>query len=225
MGLIHAGMAQHGTVVFAHEQTKGKGQRNKQWLSAPDKNIILSIVIQPFKLKINQQFLLSMGVANAVHKFFNNYGKKETTIKWPNDIYWCDRKAGGILIENVIQGKEWKHAVIGIGLNINQVDFGCYTKAVSLKQITGKEYDTIVMAKELVQHVHSTLKQLISDSKEIVKYYHRHFYKLKEKVQLKTKDKEFEGIIKGVNENGLLIVYHHKKDEHYKAGEIEWINS
>jgi BirA family biotin operon repressor/biotin-[acetyl-CoA-carboxylase] ligase len=166
-----------------------------------------------------------MSVANAVQKLFSNYCKREAKIKWPNDIYWCDRKAGGILIENVIQGKEWKWAVIGIGLNINQVDFGSYTKAISLRQITGKENDTIVMAKELVQHVHSTLKQLISDSKKVIKYYHRHLYKLKEKVQLKVKDKSFEAIIKGVSEDGMLVVHHHEKDEQYRAGEIEWMNS
>ncbi len=224
MGLIHAGMAQHGTAVFAHEQTNGKGQRHKQWISAPGKNIIISIMIQPVGLKINQQFLLSMSVANAAQKFFNNYCEREVKIKWPNDIYWCDRKAGGILIENVIQGKEWKWAIIGIGLNINQVDFGSCTKAVSLKQINGKEYDLLAMAKKLVQYIHAELKQLISDSKEIAKHYHRHLYKSNEIVQLKTKDKEFEGIVKGVNENGMLIVHHHEKDEHFKAGEIEWTN-
>ncbi len=75
-----------------------------------------------------------------------------------------------------------------------------------------------------MQYIHAELKQLISDSKEIAKHYHRHLYKSNEIVQLKTKDKEFEGIVKGVNENGMLIVHHHEKDEHFKAGEIEWTN-
>ena len=224
MGLIHAGMAQHGTVVFAHHQTKGKGQRHKQWISAPGKNIILSIIIQPFGLKINQQFLLSISVANAVQKFFNNYCKRNTKIKWPNDIYWCDRKAGGILIENVIQGKEWKYTVIGIGLNINQVDFGDNKKAISLAQITSKEYDVVSMAKELIGYVHTTFNQLILDSTGLAKYYHKHLYKLNEKVQLQTKDKTFEGVIKGVSENGLLIVQHNEKKEYYRAGEVEWMD-
>jgi len=225
MGLIHAGMAQQGTAVFAHEQTKGKGQRNKQWISAPGKNIILSIIIQPFGLKIKQQFLLSMNVANVVQKFFNNYTKKNTKIKWPNDIYWCDRKAGGILIENVLQGKVWKYAVIGIGLNINQVDFGNNKKAISLSQITGDGYDTMAMAKELAGVVHVSCKQLTSDSKEIAKRYHKHLYKSNEKVQLKVKNKTFEGIIKGVTEDGLLIVSSPENDEHYRAGEVEWMES
>ena len=225
MGLIHAGMAQHGTAVFAHHQTKGKGQRQKQWVSAPGKNIILSIIVQPVGLKINQQFLLSMSVAYAVRKFFNNYCKKNVKIKWPNDIYWCDRKAGGILIENVLQGKDWKYAVIGIGLNINQVDFGNDKKAISLAQITGTEYDTITMAKELIHYVHTAFNKLISNSTQILKQYHKHLYKLNEKVPFKIKDKIVKATVKGVTENGLLIVQHHEKDEHYRAGEIEWMDN
>src|SRR4029078_6487819 len=111
MGLIHAGMAQHGTAVFAHEQTKGKGQRNKQWLSAPNKNIILSLIVQPFGLRTNELFLLSMSGAIGVQNFFNSQAGGKTKIKWPNDMYWRDRKAGGILIENIIQGEEWKYAI------------------------------------------------------------------------------------------------------------------
>lgn len=224
MGLIHAGMAQHGTTVFAHEQTKGKGQRHNQWISAPGKNITLSILIQPPGLKIIQQFLLGMSIANAAQKFFSSYCEREIKIKWPNDIYWCDRKAGGILIENVIQGQDWKWAVVGIGLNINQIDFGNNTKAVSLKQINGKEYELIAMAKNLVLHVHAELNQLISHSAEIVEHYHGHLYRLNEKVQLKSKNTEFEGVIKGVNEDGMLIVRHHEIDQHFKVGEIEWTN-
>ena len=224
MGLIHAGMAQHGLAVFAHHQTKGKGQRNKQWISAPGKNIILSIIIQPTGLNINQQFLLSMSVAYAVRKFFNNYCKEDTKIKWPNDIYYCDRKAGGILIENVLQGKEWKYAVIGIGLNINQADFGNNKKAISLSQITGLYYDTITMAKELKEFIHASYQQLISDRKAIVKRYHKHLYKLNEGAQFKTKDKKFQGIVKGVTEDGLLIVSNHDKEENYRAGEVEWVD-
>ena len=225
MGLIHAGMAQHGTAVFAHEQTRGKGQRNKQWISAPGKNIILSIIIGPSGLKINEQFLLSMHVAHAVQKFFNNYIRTKVKIKWPNDIYWCDRKAGGILIENVLQGKEWKYAVIGIGLNINQANFGSNKKAVSLSQITGVVYDAMAIAKELAKVIRAACKELISNLSGIVECYHNHMYKLNETVRLKTKNKIFEGTIKGVTEEGLLIVSYFEKDEYYRAGEVEWMDS
>ena len=88
MGLIHAGMAQHGTTVFAHEQTKGKGQRDKQWWSRPNENITLSLIVKPFGLSTNELFLLSMTVSIGVQQFFQSYAGEDTSIKWPNDVYW-----------------------------------------------------------------------------------------------------------------------------------------
>jgi BirA family biotin operon repressor/biotin-[acetyl-CoA-carboxylase] ligase len=223
MGLVHAGMAQHGTAVFAHEQTMGKGQRHKQWLSAPDKNIILSLIVHPFGLKTSQLFLLSMAVANGVHSFFNFYAGNETKIKWPNDIYCCDRKAGGILIENVIQGNAWKHAIIGIGLNINQTDFGNFNRAVSLKEITGKSYDTISLAKELLTFLDSSFKEMTSDTDTVIKNYHEHLYKWKETVRLKKEETVIEGYLKGVNMDGMLIIETPTEEMLFKFGEVEWL--
>lgn len=221
MGMVHAGMAQHGTAVFAHEQTKGKGQREKHWYSASKENIILSLIVKPFGLKTDQLFLLSMSVAIAVQNFFNTYAGGKTKIKWPNDIYWCDRKAGGILIETVIQGAQWKYAIIGIGVNINQTDFGELTKPVSLKQITGKIYDTVEMAKTLLIFLDNSFKNLLVDKEDMLDQYHQHLYKWKEKVFFKKNARVFEGIIKGVTRDGMLIVQH-EKEEAFKVGDIEW---
>src|SRR5687767_4015729 len=105
MGLVHAAMSQHGTAVFSREQTSGRGQRSREWISEPDSNIILSIVLDlAGLLSSSQMFLLSKTVAVAAVDFFNKYAADGAAIKWPNDIYWNDRKAGGILIENVFHG-------------------------------------------------------------------------------------------------------------------------
>lgn len=100
MGQAAAGEAGHGTVYFALEQTAGKGQRGKTWLATTGENIMMSVVLHPHPLKINQQFLLSAAIALGCYDFFKNYAGDETRIKWPNDLYWRDRKAGGILIES-----------------------------------------------------------------------------------------------------------------------------
>ena len=223
MGLVHAGMAQHGTAVFAHQQTMGKGQRHREWWSAPGKNIILSLILHPFGLKTNELFLLSMAVANGVHRFFSFYAGNKTKIKWPNDIYWCDRKAGGILIENVIQGNSWKHAIIGIGININQTDFGGFNRAVSLKEITGKTYDTVSLAKELLTFLDSSFKEMTIDADVVIKIYHEHLYKWKETVQLKKDNTIIEGYLKGVNMNGMLRIETSTKEMLFKVGEVEWL--
>ena len=123
MAMVQKGVATTGDAVFAMEQTSGKGRRGKIWKSKKAQNILLTILAQMQWLPVQQQFHLRMGIALACHDFFSKYSKENIKIKWPNDIFINDRKAGGILIENVIKGNLWQWAIIGIGLNINQENF------------------------------------------------------------------------------------------------------
>ena len=225
MGLVHAGMAQHGTVVFSHEQTKGRGQRNRKWVSEPRNNIALSVIIEPRGLSSSQLFLLSKTIATGTMNFFNNYAKSGTTIKWPNDIYWRDRKAGGILIENVLQGNDWKYAVAGIGLNINQTQFtGLGNKAVSLKQITGVDYHPLQLAKELCQFLENQFQKFMKQPGSIAKEYQKNLYKLGETVKFKKGSRVFEARVKEVTDRGVLVV-EHKVEERFDIGEVDWVLS
>lgn len=221
--MIHAGMAQHGTVVFAHEQTRGKGQREKHWISAPGENIMLSIILQPFSLTIPQQFLLSMTIANGVHSFFSRYGGADSKIKWPNDLYWRDRKAGGILIENIIQGQAWKWSVAGIGININQTQFEPRARnAVSLKEVTRRQWLVIEAARELITNLNSEISLLLRSPSEIPKRYHQALYKFKEVQEFRKNGESFLASVDGVSEDGRLMITHHHQEK-FKTGEIEWV--
>lgn len=223
MALVHEGMAQHGLAVLAGLQTSGKGQRNKSWLSAQNQNLLCSIVIQP-NLHLRDAFILSMATAIAVRDLFNKYAGSETRIKWPNDIYWRDRKAGGILIENVLQGSYWKYAVIGIGLNINQTDFGSeLQRAVSLKQVTGKEWKLPGIANELFSSMENVLHFLEEQgAAAIIETYHTHLFRLHENIRLKKGGREFPALLKSVGRDGFLVV-ETNTEERFKAGEIEWL--
>ena len=220
--LAHEGMAQHGTTVFTYEQTKGKGQRNKAWIASKNENILLSIIIKPYE-GLLPNFVFSMAMALGAHQFFNKHAANETYIKWPNDIYWNDRKAGGILIENIFKGHQWKYSIVGIGLNINQTSFDqIETKAVSLKQITGNTYDIIHMAKELCTSLNEYYLILIDDPQMIITNYHNHLYKINETVRLKKESRIFNAYIKGVSKNGQLITMH-TMEEMFDVGEVEWL--
>mgnify|MGYP006201769351 CR=1 FL=1 len=162
MGLIHAGVAQHGTVVFAHYQNKGKGQRGKSWETEPGANLSFSIILQPHFLVPTQMFQLLAVTALSVRQELEQYIGDEAKIKWPNDLYWRDRKTGGILIENVLRGTQWQWAVVGIGINVNQTTFGTLRNPVSIKQITGKE----TTVKELARVIHSNLLDQLDLLKE-----------------------------------------------------------
>jgi BirA family biotin operon repressor/biotin-[acetyl-CoA-carboxylase] ligase len=221
MAKVHAGLAKHGDTYFSMTQTDGKGQRGKAWKSGTGENIILSCIIQPDMFLLNNPFILSMTIALSCYEFINRYTCWDTTIKWPNDIYWRDRKAGGILIENRIKGNEWQYAVIGIGLNINQTSFSpTLINPVSLKQVTGNTYNIINLAKELCNNIQNRLD--INNKETILEEYNRHLYKSNKKVILKIKNSVFETFIKGVNSNGQLITYN-KKEEIFNWGEVEWV--
>ena len=220
-------MVQHGTTFFAHEQVAGKGQRGKTWTTEKGANIILSVVVKPAPLLLTQQFQLSATVAVAIHKFFSNYAGTETKIKWPNDLYWQDRKAGGILIESVVGNKEpggWKWAVVGIGININQTFFPVELQnPVSLKQVTGHHSDTILLAKELCSILDEKYSQLVNEGfSSIYTQYLHHLYKRKELVKLKKDNRVFEAILKTVLPTGRLVV-EHLMEEEFGFGEVEWV--
>jgi BirA family biotin operon repressor/biotin-[acetyl-CoA-carboxylase] ligase len=226
---IHAGLAQHGMAIFAHEQLSGKGQRGKTWSSEKDANIILSILLKPQSLLLSQQFILSACMALAITDFFTEYAGTETKIKWPNDLYWQDRKAGGLLIESVVGSPEsgaglWEWAIVGIGININQTSFPAdLPNPVSLKQITGKDFNVVDLAKELCDHIEKYFRKLTDeDLSGIHDHYVARLYKKNSTVKLKKGNRVFEAMIKSVSPSGKLIVQHAIEEE-FDFGEVEWM--
>ena len=163
-----------------------------------------------------------MAVATAVHRFFSRYAGDETRIKWPNDLYWRDRKAGGILIENIVQGPQWHHAIVGVGININQTHFEGLPNPVSLKQITGQHFDTVALAKELGVFLQKGFETFLHKPEEVEQAYHQHLYKRGEEVKLKQGGRVFAATIKGVTSLGRLITYH-TQEEFFDIGEVEWM--
>ncbi len=257
---VHAGLTQHGTAFFAHEQVAGKGQRGKTWTAPKDSSLIISIVVDPHPLQLSQQFQFNACIALSVCEFFGQYAGSKTSIKWPNDLYWNDRKAGGILIENIIGSRKsgvgrqkskvkkqkaedeqiriyrqpptgnrqpvinWLWAVAGIGININQTSFPAELKnPVSLKQITGKNFDPVALARELCFRVDQNFNRLITKGfEDIFASYIANLYMKDKMVKFKKNNRVFEAVVKSVSTTGELVVQH-AMEEKYGFGEIEWI--
>ena len=224
MARVHEGLTKHGDTYFTHAQTNGKGQRGKSWQTGKGQNIALSIVLEPEGLQVAQQFRLSVAVSLACFDFFSKYAGDETKIKWPNDIYWCDRKAGGILIENIIKGSNWHFAVIGIGININQTAFDdSLPNPVSLKQITGQTYEPAALARELSYDVLSMFNTLIEEGFDaMLSSYNAVLYKRDAAVKLKQGSRVFNCTVKEVNRYGQLITEGAMPGV-FDFGEVEWI--
>ena len=226
-------MAVSGTCFRAEFQTSGKGQLGKVWDSEKGENLLCSYVLDlsPLKnpnenVKIwtpEDQIGLSIAISLGVTDFFEAIAGDETRIKWPNDLYWRDRKAGGILIENTVRGNNWTWSVIGIGININQTQFSTdLNKPVSLKQITGKEWDIpnllTALSKALTMRVNEWLCKGIEP---ILSEYNKRLFKKEEWVNFTFKQASFKGKVKRVNEKGQLIV-EQETEQTYNFGELIW---
>jgi BirA family biotin operon repressor/biotin-[acetyl-CoA-carboxylase] ligase len=224
MGQIRSGKALNGSAWFAIEQTEGKGRRGKVWEAEKGKNILLSIVVDTDFLQVYQQFQLSAAVALACYDFYKKLYVADAKIKWPNDLFWNDKKAGGILIENVINGSIWQWTVIGIGININQIHFSVEKyQPVSLQQITGKIYDVIDLGKQLYKNVMERLDQLkLNGFENMLEEYNSVLYKRGEKVKLKKGNIIFETTITGVSDLGQLQTFD-TMQRNFEFNEIEWL--
>jgi len=225
MKLAREGRIKGWTSFFALEQTNGKGQRSKSWESGLGENIIMSSVADCSQFILPQQFQLSGIVALGCYELLKKYGGDEFSIKWPNDIYWRDRKAGGILIENIISGSRWEKSIIGTGININQTSFGQMArKPVSLKQITGKTFDPIELGMELSSILASKILEIpIHPIEHHVSQYNNVLYMRNKKARLKKGSQIFEAEILGVTNNGNLLI-HHGIEMEVEFGSIEWLS-
>ena len=223
MAQAQKGTAKHGDAWFAHYQTAGKGSRGKKWNSTPGENIMLSVLIEPVGLLYSDVFYLTATVALAAFDLVKMYTDDSVSIKWPNDIYWRDRKAAGILIENSFRGAEWQWCVAGIGMNINQTRFDpALPNPVSIKQISGKEHNAVHLAKELCNFMEERFCQLHQHKQSILTDYNAVLYKKGQKVKLKKGNAVFTTEIKEVNADGLLAVNDEAASQ-FSFGEIEWV--
>ncbi len=224
MQQVHAGLAKHGQAWYAHEQWGGKGQRGKEWKSQPGENLILTLAVQPDTVFKGKPFLLSTLVGNVCRNCFEEIAGGGTKIKWPNDIYWRDRKAGGILIENIFKGNNWQWSIIGIGINVNQLVFDeSVANATSLKIITEIDHDPILLARKIQKILLAKLEQItVIDLDTQILELNNHLYKKMETVHLKKANAVFETKIIAVNEYGQLLT-EDVMERKFEVGEVEWV--
>lgn len=171
MAQIKAGLAKSGSCYTADFQTNGKGQHGRVWESSKGQNLLCSYILELNTLDALKnwtpadQIGFSAAIALGARAFFAAFAGSETKIKKPNDIYFSDRKAGGILIENLVRGQEWTWTVIGIGMNINQTEFSpealnsVSSNPISLQEITNQSWDL----KKMQQHLSEALNNAIQD--------------------------------------------------------------
>jgi BirA family biotin operon repressor/biotin-[acetyl-CoA-carboxylase] ligase len=196
------------TVVYAENQTNGKGQFGTVWASKPGENLTFSVYMSTTFLCLKNQFYLNCAVSLSVYNVLNNLSIFQLSLKWPNDILSHNKKMAGILIENVISSSDNSFAIIGIGLNVNQLSFDPLLKATSLKKISGKHFnlnELLVLIVLELQNQISILRvgdfcSLHSSYEEVL------FRKNKPSTFMNVKGDLFTGFIKNVTTEGRLRV-------------------
>lgn len=175
-----------GTCVYTGNQIAGRGQFKNSWHSTPLLNITASILLKPYKLQIENQFILSIISSLAICNYLKKQGIDGVQIKWPNDILINRKKVAGILIENSLQDSYITHSVIGIGLNLNETKFPIFDRpATSLKLETGTEYQVELELKDLLLSLNSFYeKWLVVGNSKLEEEYLQNVYGFNEWVEI-----------------------------------------
>lgn len=206
--LDHRSSIEHRmTVVTADYQTGGRGQGGNTWESEQGKNLLFSLLIHPESISANRQFVISMAISLAIKDALNEY-IHDVHVKWPNDIYYKDKKICGILIENNLSGSCMKDCVIGIGVDVNQRLFlSDAPNPVSMYNILGHETDIDELLNRIVDRFDYFLMCLETDESAIIKTrYLSALYRRSGTHLYADRNGEFMADIVTVEDEGYLIL-------------------
>lgn len=202
-------------IVMAHKQTKGRGTRGRVWLST-DGVLMFSLVIKEDKnISMEEYIKLPLIVGIALLEALKEIEDLPYMFKWTNDIYLNDKKLSGILVE-----KRNEDFIVGIGVNLNITEFGDLN-AVSLKQISGKEYDKLNSLEIIVKKIKEFLFEFYRGNWELLlnKINEKNYLKDK-KVRFISPQREYEGVVKKINSEGELVLAEGKNEYCLKVGEV-----
>jgi BirA family biotin operon repressor/biotin-[acetyl-CoA-carboxylase] ligase len=217
---------EEGDVILANQQHEGKGYGENRWESEAGKNLLFSLCLKPDFLSANQQFIISMMVCLSITKSISRLiPTDQLTIKWPNDIYFNNKKLGGVLIENSISGQNISKSIVGIGLNVNQTIFSkSIPNPISLKQINKIEIDRDILLEQILFEIsfyYSELKKKQFDS--IRTAYLNQLYRFGVESHFSKNKTFFSGKIIGINKYGQLKIETQMGLEEFGFKEIEYI--
>lgn len=195
-------------VVSTDEQTAGKGMGSNGWESEVGKNLTFSLALNVSFLPAARQFLLSEAVALGLAEALDEILPAEKLhIKWPNDIYFGNRKLAGILINSTIKANKMDFSIIGIGLNVNQIQFQDWpTHPISLRQITGKEFELKPLLEQVVESIYNKVKVLEADPAAIETAYLQRLFRYRTWGDYEVDKKILRLYVTGIDAFGRLLL-------------------
>ena len=196
-----------GDLVWAINQTSGRGQKKNKWISTAQDSLTFSVFRLFENIYISNPFLISLVVSLAITNSLDGLGIPKLSIKWPNDILSCGKKVGGILIENFFKNGKLKASIIGVGLNLNQNSFNDFPNATSLKKVSGKTWNQKHFLNALIPNLYEALyKTNFGNSDTLLNNYNQQLWNLNKRISFKSKSNIFKGKLLGVTAGGNLII-------------------
>ena len=226
VNLISKSNPSEGTVISAYNQTNGRGQIGSKWDTEAGSNLTLSVILYPNFLEASRQFLLSQAIALGVFDCLKTYISSGLALKWPNDIYHLDKKAGGILLQSGLKGSRLMWCVAGIGINVNQIDFNpSLPNPTSLKTICGADIDLEELTAKICQQLEFRYLQLKNGHFEKIQSdYLQNCYRFMEESLFERPNLEvFSGKITGVDPIGKLMITHSNGEESFGMKEVRFV--
>lgn len=195
------------SVIVADFQTAGRGQLGNVWESEKGKNLTFSLVLYPEALPAKQQFVISQIAALSVKETLDAY-TEGISIKWPNDVYWQDKKICGMLIENDLSGHDLFRSIIGIGINLNQMVFrGDAPNPVSLWQIIKQKVDKEVVLRQFLSHIEAYNQALLAGEMALIHArYMKALYRRERYYPYLDAQGKFSAQIYGIEPTGHLLL-------------------
>lgn len=214
-----------GDVIYTDYQYDGQGQRGKSWKSVPGANVAMTYIFQPHRWPVQEVFNLNLRVALAVQAAIGRFlPKKKVCIKWPNDIYVGDRKISGILIQNTLAGSYVQTSVIGVGINVAQVDFSQELPNPTSMYLEGHSVQPIEVMEVLIRELDRFLSHEREDA-ELRTRYHDALYRKGLISDFSIDGKRVVGEIQGVDQQGKLCVVMDGELRSFHFGEIVYEQS
>ena len=193
--------------VLTFNQTKGKGQRGNTWVSEQGSNLCISFYFSDLNINIEDIFNLNMLVSLNIIDILDSLFLKNLKIKWPNDILAENKKISGILIETFSKNNMIKDIIIGIGVNVNQIDFNNLINATSMSLIMNKKYDLNILYKLFLEKFKSFSDEVKNiNSSEIKLNYLNYLYGINTLKKFEVNNLIFDAKISDVNKKGELIL-------------------
>ncbi len=197
-----------GTVVVTREQLAGRGQKGNSWTSVAGKSLCFSMFKSFSRIQAQDQFYISIIVSLSILQELRQLNIPNIAIKWPNDIMSANKKIGGILIENVLEGSIIKSSIIGVGVNVNESSFVDLPQASSMFLQTGKQFDLEMVLEKLVKKIFFNLDHL--SAKNLLDYkanYEKELFR-KDIISVfeRADGSRFNAIIRGISEIGELLL-------------------